>query len=160
MSRARALEKRWTVKPSQKKVKIGLRRELRTPRQKRTGFSERKDLCCIGAIKTEFEREETKTEELLYLQISSRNLTALELAHHARMEWAVETMHWILDVHCSEDYCRIVSKTIQQNLNMLRKFALSLMKQFKAITSSKHPVSQIMFYCLLDLLTISFALKN
>jgi len=76
------------------------------------------------------------------------------------MEWAVETMHWILDVHFSEDYCRIVSKTIQQNLNMLRKFALSLIKQFKTISCSKRPVSQIMFHCLLDPLAISSILEN
>jgi predicted transposase YbfD/YdcC len=37
--------------------------------------------------------------------ISSRTLTSLELLHHARMEWAVESMHWILDVHYSEDFC-------------------------------------------------------
>ncbi len=44
----------------------------------------------VGAIKTEFERKGTKTEQWHYY-ISSRNLTAVELLHHARMEWAVET---------------------------------------------------------------------
>jgi len=117
------------------------------------------NLCCIGAIKTEFERKGVKTEEWHYY-ISSRNLTALELLHHARMEWAVETMHWILDVHFSEDFCRIVNKTIQQNLNMLRKFALSLIKQFKANTCSKRPISQIMFKCLLDPLAIFSIFEN
>jgi len=76
------------------------------------------------------------------------------------MEWAVETMHGILDAHFSEDYCRIGNKTIQQNLNMLRKFALSLIKQLKANTGSKRPVSQIMFQCLLDPLTIPSILEN
>ena len=78
---------------------------------------------------------------------------AQELLHHARMEWAVETMRWILDVHFSEDYCRIVNRTIQQNLNVLRKFALSIIKQFKASTNSKRVISKIMFDCLLDPLT-------
>ena len=118
-----------------------------------------KNLCCIGAIKTEFERKGTKTEEWHYY-ISSRNLTALELLHHARMEWAVESMHWLLDVHFAEDYCRIVNRTIQQNLNMLRKFALSLIKQFKASSNSKRPISQIMFHCLLDPLAISAIYEN
>ena len=118
-----------------------------------------KNLCCIGAIKTEFERKGTKTEEWHYY-ISSRNLTALELLHHARMEWAVESMHWLLDVHFSEDFCRIANRTIQQNLNMLRKFALSLIKQFKASSNSKRPISQIMFHCLLDPLAISAILEN
>ena len=41
----------------------------------------------------------------------------------------VRRMHWLLDVHYSEDYCRIANKTAQQNLNLLRKFALSLLKR-------------------------------
>ena len=118
-----------------------------------------KNLCCIGAIKTEFERKGVKTEEWHYY-ISSRSLTAPELLHHARMEWSVETMHWILDVHFAEDFCRIVNRTIQQNLNMLRKFALSLIKQFKASSISKRPMSQIMFNCLLDPLAILAILEN
>jgi hypothetical protein len=60
-----------------------------------------KNLACIGAIKTESERKGEKTEEWHYY-ISSRPLTAPELLHHARMEWAVETMHWLLDVHFEE----------------------------------------------------------
>ena len=118
-----------------------------------------KNLCCIGAIKTEFERKGAKTEEWHYY-ISSRSLTALELLHCARMEWSVETMHWILDVHFAEDFCRIVNRTIQQNLNMLRKFALGLIKQFKASSNSKRPMSQIMFNCLLDPLAILVILEN
>ena len=117
------------------------------------------NLHCIGAIKTEVERKGPKTEEWHYY-ISSRSLTALELLHHARMEWTVETMHWILDVHYSEDFCRIVNQTIQQNLNMLRKFALSLIKRFKTKTNSKKPISHIMFKCLLDPQAISAVLKN
>ena len=118
-----------------------------------------KNLCCIGAIKTEFERKGVNTEEWHYY-ISSRRLTALELLHHARMEWTVETMHWLLDVHFAEDFCRIVNKTIQQNLNMLRKFALSLIKRFKISSNSKRPISQIMFHCLLDPLAISAIFEN
>lgn len=60
--------------------------------------------------------------------ISSRRLTAAQLLHHARMEWTVETMHWLLDVHFGEDGCRIEDRNIQQNLNMLRKAALNLIK--------------------------------
>ena len=117
------------------------------------------NLRCIGAIKTEFERKGVKTEEWHYY-ISSRVLTASELLHHARMEWTVETMHWLLDVHFSEDFCRVMNQTIQQNLNMLRKFALSLIKQFKAKSNSKRPISHIMFNCLLNPLEICGVLEN
>ena len=118
-----------------------------------------KNLACIGAIKTEIERNGRKTEEWHYY-ISSRKLTATELLCHARMEWSVETMHWILDVHYSEDYCRVENKTIQQNLNMLRKFTISLIKQYKNRTASKRAMSKIMLYCLLDYNHLCAVLKN
>lgn len=86
------------------------------------------------------------------LIISSRDLTAQDLLHHARMQWAVETMHFILNVHFSEDYCRIVNRIIQQNLNII--------KQFKANTNSKRAISKIMFDCLLDPLAICSILEN
>ena len=118
-----------------------------------------KNLACIGAIKTEIERNGRKTEEWNYY-ISSRNLTATELLCHARMEWSVETMHWILDVHYSEDYCRVENKTIQQTLNMLRKFTISLIKQYKNRTASKRAMSKIMLHCLLDYNHLCAVLKN
>ena len=106
-------------------------------------------LSCIGAIKSEAERNGEKSEEWHYY-LSSRELTASELLHHARMEWAVESMHWLLDVHYAEDSCRLQALTLQKNLNMLRKFALSMIKQYKEAYSSRKALSQIMFDCLLD----------
>ncbi len=106
-------------------------------------------LSCIGAIKSEVVHNGEKSEEWHYY-LSSRELTASELLHHARMEWAVESMHWLLDVHYAEDSCRIQALSLQKNLNMLRKFAISMIKQYKTNTSSKKALSQIMFDCLLD----------
>ncbi|MBQ8348496.1 MAG: ISAs1 family transposase, partial [Ruminococcus sp.] len=59
-------------------------------------------------------------------------------------------MHWILDVHFEEDWCRIENKAVQQSLNMFRKAAVNLVKQFKSRNNSKLPISHIMFECLLD----------
>lgn len=117
------------------------------------------NLNCIGAIKTEFEKDGRKTEEWHYY-ISSRKLSAAELLHHARMEWAVETMHWLLDVQYGEDYCRIENRTIQQNLNLLRKFSISLPKQYKVRISSKRAMSKIMLDCLLESSKICEVLEN
>lgn len=108
------------------------------------GRKEWAGLSCIGAVHTEFESKKGKTEEWHYY-ISSRRLTAAELLHHARMEWTVETMHWLLDVHFGEDECRIEDRNIQQNLNMLRKAALNLIKRYKERAGSKRPMSKIMF---------------
>lgn len=117
------------------------------------------NLSCIGAIRKKVERNGVKTEEWHYY-ISSRVLTPSELLHHARMEWAVESMHWLLDVHFSEDFCRIISRTVQENLNQSRKFALGLVKRFKERTGTKRALSNIMFDCLLDSERILQILEN
>lgn len=108
-----------------------------------------KNLKCIGAIHTEFTTKKGTSSEWHYY-ISSRSLTAEELLHHARMEWSVEAMHWILDVHFEEDWCRIENKAVQQSLNMFRKAAVNLVKQFKTRNNYKQAISHIMFECLLD----------
>lgn len=50
---------------------------------------------------------------------------------------AVESMHWLLDDYFEEDYLRVANKTIQENMNLLRKFALGMIKQYKSRTASK-----------------------
>ena len=113
-------------------------------------------LKCIGAVHTQFETSKGVTDEWHYY-ISSKVLTAEELLHHVRTEWSVESMHWLLDVLFDEDRCRIQSKTIQQNLNMLRKTALNLIRIYKRETRSKQPLNSIMFRALMnpyDLLTV------
>ena len=113
-------------------------------------------LTCIGAVHTRFETSKGVTDEWHYY-ISSKVLTAEELLHHARTEWSVKTMHWLLDVLFDEDRCRIQSKTIQQNLNMLRKAALNLIRIYKRETGSKLPLNNIMFRALMnpyELLTV------
>jgi len=106
-------------------------------------------LCCIGAINKKVQTQNGETNEWYYY-ISSRLLTPEELLHHARMEWSVETMHWLLDVHFNEDECRVQDKNIQQNLNIARKCAINIIKLFKSETDSKKPMSNIMLDCLLD----------
>jgi len=112
-----------------------------------------KNLASIGAIHTEFSSKKGNSSEWHYY-ISSRKLSPEELLHHARMEWAVESMHWLLDVHFEEDWCRVEDKAVQQNLNMLRKAAINIIKLFKERTGSKQAVSKIMLDCLLDTATV------
>ncbi len=112
-------------------------------------------LTCLGAIcrivqKRKKGSEEWGVSEEWHYYISSRNITAEELLHHARMEWSVESMHWLLDVHFGEDCCRIADKNGQKNLNILRKSALNLVKSYKLKYEPKRPMSKIMFDCLLE----------
>ena len=106
-------------------------------------------LSCIGAVNTQFSSKKGETNEWHYY-ISSRNLTAQELLRHARLEWSVETMHWLLDVHFQEDFCRVEDRNVQQNLNIVRKIALNTIKGYKNKTASKRPISKLMFDCLLE----------
>lgn len=106
-------------------------------------------LKCIGAIYTEFESK-SETSSNWHYYISSKTLSAEELLKHARAEWSVESMHWLLDVHFREDYCRILDENLQKNMNMFRKIVINLLRSYKTKTNSNKPFSNIMLDCLID----------
>ena len=103
----------------------------------------------IGAIHREFISKNKQTSEW-HFYISSRKLNARKLLDDVRLEWSVETMHWLLDVHFNEDFCRVEDKNVQQNLNIFRKAALNIINNFKSASNSKRSISKVMFDCLLD----------
>lgn len=113
------------------------------------GRGEWDGLICIGAINTQFETENGKSNEWHYY-ISSRKLTAKELLGHARLEWSVETMHWLLDVHFREDSCRVIEQRTQENLNIIRKIVLNALRSYKNALNSKAAFSHLMLDCLID----------
>jgi len=109
-----------------------------------------KNLQIIGAIHREFEKGDHKTSEWHYY-ISSANLTPKQLLKHARLEWAVESMHWLLDVHFNEDKTAVWDMNVQQLLNTTRKIALNLVRIFKNQCAPKKALSRIMRENLFDL---------
>ena len=112
-------------------------------------IANRLGLASFGAINRRFTiGEETSDEWHFY--ISSRKLSPEELLKYARNEWGIESMHWLLDVHFSEDSCRVRDDNANQNLNIIRKTALNYVRNYKNITKSKLPLSRLMFACLLD----------
>ena len=113
------------------------------------GKEEWVNLACIGAINRRVTTLKGTSDEWHYY-ISSRRLTAQELLMHARLEWSVESMHWLLDVHFGEDFCRIEDDNVQQSLNIIRKIPLNTIKNYKAKNDIKRPISKIMFDCLLE----------
>ena len=108
-----------------------------------------KKLLCFGAICRRFTIGENTTEEWHYY-ISSRKLTPEELLKYARNEWAIESMHWLLDIHFDEDSCKVRDFNANQNLNIIRKVALNYVRNYKNESKSKLPLSRLMFACLLD----------
>ena len=114
------------------------------------GREDWENLTCIGAIHTEFEKAGKKSSEWHYY-ISSASLTAEELLKHARLEWGVEAMHWLLDVHFAEDKTRVWDMNVQKLLNTMRKIALNLSKEYKVKTESNIPISKVLKRNLFDL---------
>jgi len=113
------------------------------------GKDEWAGIACIGAINTQFTTKKGTSNEWHYY-ISSRKLTAEELLKHARAEWSVESMHWLLDVHFGEDFCRVEDENVQQNLNIVRKIVLNNIKLYKTKSEDKRPISKIMLQALLE----------
>ena len=61
--------------------------------------------------------------------ISSREPRVKEFATSVRRHWSIESMHWILDVVFREDDSRLRNGHVAENFGLLRKFALSLLRQ-------------------------------
>jgi predicted transposase YbfD/YdcC len=89
----------------------------------------------VGAIHREFEKGGVKSDEWHYY-ICSAALGPGALLKHARLEWGVESMHWLLDVHFTEDKTRVWDINVQKVLNTTRKIALNMARLFK---SANHP---------------------
>jgi predicted transposase YbfD/YdcC len=89
----------------------------------------RKDLKTIIQYRcTRTEGEETTASTHYYL--SSRTLDAEEAGRLIRGHWSIENrLHWYLDVCFGEDNCRARTNHAAENLNVLRKTALYLLKK-------------------------------
>lgn len=88
-----------------------------------------KGLKSIGqAITTTTTSDGTETSEVRYY-ISSREPKVKEFANSVRGHWAIESMHWILDVVFDEDSSRLRNGESTQNFGFLRKFVISLLKR-------------------------------
>jgi predicted transposase YbfD/YdcC len=77
------------------------------------------------------EKDEVRTERSYY--ISSLLGTAQHHLQIVREHWKIESMHWMLDVTFHEDACRSQDAVLQMNLNLLRKMALALHKNYLAV---------------------------
>ena len=113
-----------------------------------------KNLSCIGAIHRRFEKGSQVSSEWHYY-ISSKPLSAEELLIHARMEWGIEAMHWLLDVHFSEDKTRVWDMNLQKNLNIMRKTVLNLVKIYKSQVCPKSSIVGVLRRNLFDLRVLS-----
>ena len=71
------------------------------------------------------------------LYIPSAPLDIDRLANAARGHWAVESMHWLLDVEFKDDLSRYRSGHGAKNMAIVRRFALGLVRANKSKRSVK-----------------------
>jgi predicted transposase YbfD/YdcC len=103
----------------------------------------------VFAVRRTIVTKNKTTDETNYY-ITSASVPAEELLRIVREHWKIESMHWILDVVFSEDECGLVSENGHKTLNMLRKLALLLHKQYIAKLSLKISIKSNLLNCLMS----------
>lgn len=108
-----------------------------------------------SGLKTAFSVKRTittsnKTTEETRYYISSIDVSAKELLFLSREHWKIESMHWMLDVVLSEDKCRFWNDNAHITLNILRKYALLLQKQYLLALRKKVSIKKNMLNCLMN----------
>ena len=113
-------------------------------------FAEWSGLQTIFSVERRFEKNGVISEETSYY-ISSLNATAEELLRCTRKHWEIESFHWVLDVVCREDKNFKRIENTQICMNIMRKFAVSMMKKYIAHTKPKKTaISANMRKCLFN----------
>ena len=77
---------------------------------------------------------EKTTRERCYFISTLDGKNAKRAAHAIRSHWGIEnSVHWILDVAFDEDRCRVREDNAAENMSLLRRIALNLLKNNKSI---------------------------
>jgi predicted transposase YbfD/YdcC len=78
----------------------------------------------------------TSKESALY--ISNTEATASKHLHYSRRHWAVENqLHWVLDVVFSEDRTAFRARNSAQNMAIIRKLVINMIKRYKKATGDE-----------------------
>ena len=92
-----------------------------------------KGLKSVGMERKTITRQDgTKSVEYRYY-ISSLPKNIELFSRAIRKHWSVEVMHWHLDVTFREDANHTIDKMAAQNLNIIRKFCLSILKMVEIL---------------------------
>lgn len=85
-----------------------------------------------------------ETRETRYY-ISSLKLGAKEIGKYIRNHWSIENkLHWVLDVRFKEDYCRVRTDHGAENIAIIRKIALNLIRKYSASLEKKVSIKVLM----------------
>lgn len=105
-------------------------------------LAERKDwagLASVGMVRrTRTVKGKETTETQFY--ISTLPLDAARFAHAVRSHWSIEnSLHWVLDVSFGEDACRIARDHSAENLAIIRRTVLNLLRKDGAFPDISAP---------------------
>lgn len=105
-----------------------------------TEWPQCKTIARIDAVRLDPAKSGAPEMEQRYY-ISSRDLDAVALAQAVRSHWGIENrLHWVLDVNFGEDASHLRKDHAPQNLALLRKIALNLIR-----TDTTCPPSSTLF---------------
>ncbi|KMJ43316.1 transposase [Xenorhabdus khoisanae] len=95
-------------------------------------FPEWPELKTLG-VAIGYRQEKGKSASLEYrYYISSAELTEEKFAQAVRSHWCIENhLHWVLDATFHEDDCQIYRENAAENIAILRRIALNMLKQEK-----------------------------
>ncbi len=92
-------------------------------------------LACLGMIEARVTRA-GKTSTTRHCHLLSRPLTAESYLAAARAHWSIENgLHWVLDMTFDEDCARNRKDNGPENLAILRKLALNILRRARPIIS-------------------------
>jgi predicted transposase YbfD/YdcC len=115
-------------------------------------------LKAIGQITATVLRKGKETSDTRYY-ISSLALSAERLNEIARKHWAIENqLHWSLDVVFNEDKACIRNDNAAENMDILRKWALAVIKKIK--TKPEQSIKSYMRKNAMSFKHLAFAVNN
>lgn len=103
--------------------------------------------------KTLKKEENTRIENRYF--ISSLKGDIEQVSRAVRGHWSIESMHWYLDVTFREDANTTIDKLAAQNLNIIRKWSLSILKPAQI---TRHKLSMrkkrfVLHFIIMDILS-------
>jgi predicted transposase YbfD/YdcC len=110
---------------------------VRRPDRKDPRFNGWMDLHTIVQIERTVTNKGERRSEIAHYISSISDLDAERLGGHARRHWRIENeVHWCLDMTFGEDQSRTRRGHAQENLAILRRFILGVLKRDKTLKAS------------------------
>lgn len=110
---------------------------VRRPDQKDPRFEGWQELHTIVQIERSVTCKGERRSEIAHYICSVRDLNAERIGGHARRHWRIENeVHWCLDMTFGEDQSRTRRGHAQENLGILRRFVLGVLKRDKTLKAS------------------------